>query len=149
MKYIFYLILLAIITLNSFSLNNVRLPINDCYSDSIKLNTGGNDFRDTIVMVRNYIDNNDDNYVEGENNNNDDNNDDGNLENDDVDDDGARAAVSDSGEETNHSDSEVMPSVLGTSLKHQAAYELMFSSFLPMEHEMFGGVVSRKRVQEE
>lgn len=63
MKYIFYLILLASITLNSFSQNNVRLPINDCYSDSIKLNTGGKDFRDTIVMVRNYINNNDEKRI--------------------------------------------------------------------------------------
>lgn len=63
MKYIFYIILLASINLNSFSQNNVWLPMNDCYSDKIKLNTGGRDFRDTIVMVRNYINNNDEKRI--------------------------------------------------------------------------------------
>jgi hypothetical protein len=62
MKYIFYIILFASINLNSFS-QNVRLPMNDCYSDNIKLNTGGKDFRDTIVMVRNYIYNNDEKRI--------------------------------------------------------------------------------------
>jgi len=37
--------------------------MNDCYSDNIKLNTGSKDFRDTIVMVRNYINNNDEKRI--------------------------------------------------------------------------------------
>ncbi len=63
MKYIFSIIFFAGINLNSFSQNNVKLPVYYCYSDNIKLNTGGKDFRDTTVIVRNYINNNDEKRI--------------------------------------------------------------------------------------
>lgn len=50
--------LILIICINSicFSQTNLDKSKNDCYSDKIRLNTKENEFKDTIVMLRNYID---------------------------------------------------------------------------------------------
>lgn len=55
-KQIIYLILVFSANSVCFSQTNLDNALNDCYYDSIRLNTKGKEFKDTVVMVRNYID---------------------------------------------------------------------------------------------
>jgi hypothetical protein len=49
------LILIVNTSLICFSQSNLDKFHNDCYNDKIRLNTKGIEFKDTVVMFRNYI----------------------------------------------------------------------------------------------
>ena len=53
---IIYLILIVGTNSICYSQNNLSKPQNDCYSDKIRLNTKNKEFKDTLILVRNYID---------------------------------------------------------------------------------------------
>jgi hypothetical protein len=55
-RQIIYLILIASTHSICLSQTNLDKFPNDCYSDKIRLNTKEREFKDTVVMVRNYID---------------------------------------------------------------------------------------------
>jgi len=55
-RQIIYLILIVCTNSICFSQTNLDQSQNDCYSDKIQLNTKEKEFKDTVFMVRNYID---------------------------------------------------------------------------------------------
>lgn len=50
-----YLILVVSTNSFCFSQNNLSNPKNKCYSDKIRLNIKNNGYKDTLILVRNYL----------------------------------------------------------------------------------------------